>query len=554
MRNKAKRLFAISLVSLIIEISFTGIPNNYVKAADTNYGMGDELVSKEDQDLFFDEYGDGCDSSDYATNSNALPSSIDLSTSEYFPEIGDQGGIGSCLSWASTYYQFTYEAHKLNNIVTTNSNAYSPAWTYNFTTNGNTSSGSYYTDVYSLLINQGAATMNEMPYNIDNYDTSWPTNTDIMMNALKTRVLSTGKIELSSTGTCYTSNKDSDLSAVKQLLSSGKVLMVRVQAENQLNNWSFKNAYGSTDTVAYRAAKSDSGHAMTVVGYDDNICCDVNGNGKIEASEKGAFKVANSWGTGWGNSGYIWVLYDALNGVSANTTNNWESKLSGTREGIFYRNNEVEDLNAKNKQNTFFYIDVQNCNIGMVGQLKIKTENVNKLRLTLFKSTANNQNGNDNIPFLNCAFKNSRVGGIDTKRQYNGTVIFDYGALDEPLTQLLDGYYYGAMIENINDSYSTRFEGMSFQITDDKLNIIKKLSSVNPELANCLTKTASEQISLKIGDVNYDGVLDSKDSQILIDYVLNLTTLSTVQNYIGDISEDGVVTATDLVLLNKMIK
>ena len=89
--------------------------------------MGDELVSEEDQNLFFNEYGDGCDSSDYATNSNTLPSRVDLSVSEFFPEIGNQGGIGSCLSWASTYYQFTYEAHKLNNIVTTNSNAYSPA-------------------------------------------------------------------------------------------------------------------------------------------------------------------------------------------------------------------------------------------------------------------------------------------------------------------------------------------------------------------------------------------------------------------------------------------
>ena len=552
--KKVKKLFAMSLASLIVGTSFTGILNNYVKAADTNYGMGDELVSEEDQNLFFNEYGDGCDSSDYATNSNTLPSRVDLSVSEFFPEIGNQGGIGSCLSWASTYYQFTYEAHKLNNIVTTNSNAYSPAWTYNFTTNGNTSSGSYYTDVYSLLANQGATTIDNMPYNKNNYNTSWPTDTNVMMEALKTRVSSTGKIELPASGTCYTSNKDSDLSAAKALLSSGKILMVRVRSSSGLNNWSFKNAYGSTDKVAYRATKSNGGHALTVVGYNDNICCDVNGNGKIEASEKGAFKIANSWGTGWGNSGYIWVLYDALNGVSANTTNNWESKLSGTREGIFYRNYVVEDSNVKDKQNAFFYIDVQNCNIGMVGQLKIKTENVNKLRLTLFKSSVANQCNNNCILFLDSVLKKTRNNGINTKRKYNGTLLFDYGTLDEPLTQLLDGYYYGVMIENINDSYSTRFEGMSFQITDDKLNIIKKLSSVNPELANCLTKTASEQISLKIGDVNYDGVLDSKDSQILIDYVLNLTTLSTVQNYIGDISEDGVVTATDVVLLNKMLK
>lgn len=39
------------------------------------------------------------------------------------------------------------------------------------------------------------------------------------------------------------------------------------------------------------------GHAMTIVGFDDNIK---------------AFKVQNSWGTGWGENGYIFVAYDLM--------------------------------------------------------------------------------------------------------------------------------------------------------------------------------------------------------------------------------------------------
>ncbi|MCL2231135.1 MAG: C1 family peptidase, partial [Treponema sp.] len=42
-------------------------------------------------------------------------------------------------------------------------------------------------------------------------------------------------------------------------------------------------------------------HAMCVVGYDDN-------------RHGGAFEVQNSWGTNWGNGGYIWIPY----GVFAN--------------------------------------------------------------------------------------------------------------------------------------------------------------------------------------------------------------------------------------------
>lgn len=54
------------------------------------------------------------------------------------------------------------------------------------------------------------------------------------------------------------------------------------------------------------------GHAMTIVGYDDNIWVDVNGNGVVDSGEMGAFKLANSWGATYANSGFIWVAYDAF--------------------------------------------------------------------------------------------------------------------------------------------------------------------------------------------------------------------------------------------------
>lgn len=48
-----------------------------------------------------------------APSSGELPSSVDLSKDMYFPPIGNQQG-GSCVAWSTTYYQFTYEAAKLN--------------------------------------------------------------------------------------------------------------------------------------------------------------------------------------------------------------------------------------------------------------------------------------------------------------------------------------------------------------------------------------------------------------------------------------------------------
>jgi C1A family cysteine protease len=42
------------------------------------------------------------------------------------------------------------------------------------------------------------------------------------------------------------------------------------------------------------------GHAIVAVGYDDNIQI---------GNDKGALLIRNSWGTGWGLSGYAWMAY-----------------------------------------------------------------------------------------------------------------------------------------------------------------------------------------------------------------------------------------------------
>lgn len=86
------------------------------------------------------------DSSTYLLLSN----SVDNSTSAYFPSIGNQGNLNSCAGWATTYYQYTYEVNKLKGVATTNSNVYSPAWTYNYI-NGGGNNPSYLSDAYNVL-------------------------------------------------------------------------------------------------------------------------------------------------------------------------------------------------------------------------------------------------------------------------------------------------------------------------------------------------------------------------------------------------------------------
>ena len=274
---------------------------------------------------------------------SSLPEYVDLSTDLAFPAIGDQGDMNSCAGWATTYYQFTYEVNKLkgtaarddsgNNIV---ENVYSPSWTYNYI-NGGKNVGVYIDDAYDILKNQGSMTLADFPYNgtKSGYSFAWSSNIEKMIEALEYRAIY---------HTSYASTSD-EIAHIKERLASGHLFVVWTNK----NGWTVeRNSAGQY--VVVRGSDHDSssgGHFMTIVGYDDDIEITVN-----NTTLKGAFKLANSWGTAAENhnNGYIWVAYDALN-----STSNSGVSGNGNRTRIFAPGGEYP--------NYFYYIDVYECEV-----------------------------------------------------------------------------------------------------------------------------------------------------------------------------------------------
>jgi C1A family cysteine protease len=259
-----------------------------------------------------------------AATTRVLPSYVNNSTLPSFPPIGDQGNQGSCVAWASTYYQASHETALAKGLNNKNSNigVLSPKWTYNMINSGY-DAGAYVSDAYQLLSQNGAASIASFPYD-GNY-VAWDLNAPDWVAATSNRLSPAKYFEGVNTS-------PQNLTQIKQALNNGHVLTFATY----FYGWVFTTIESNPNTqnravgqqAAYWVNAPLGGHMVTVVGYDDNVWVDVNQNGEVDPGEMGAFLVANSWGSDWGNNGFVWISYDAFLSASAVTNGPSHGRIS----------------------------------------------------------------------------------------------------------------------------------------------------------------------------------------------------------------------------------
>lgn len=255
-----------------------------------------------------------------------LPTGVDNSSLVAFPTIGDQSTQSSCVAWSTTYYLMSHEVCLTLgcNNKTSRAKVFSPRWTYNTIADG-VDGGTSFEAARSLIEKHGAVTLADLPYNPSVYS-GWDLNPDHWRSAITWRLK----------GSSMKINTDAGIALAKEWLTNGHVLNFGtyiyswVYSTVKTNPNAASNPFVGQQIATYMKPNRQGAHAMTIVGFNDEIWTDINGDGRVDAGELGAFKIANSWGSSWGNSGFVWISYDAFRAGSL--VPNFDAALTYQRE------------------------------------------------------------------------------------------------------------------------------------------------------------------------------------------------------------------------------
>jgi len=307
MKNISKYLIVLTVLSIFISCSkdddsMDPMDNN--QNPELEFGLG----------AIDTETSDDIPTGIYFGNGD-LPTSYDIS--QFLPPVGNQGQFGTCVSWALGYNLKTIiEAQDKNysssDLTDPNLQA-SPKDLFLAIPKDETApscAGTYLSSALDVMQNRGVATMAYVPYT-GLGDCSQSTQSSWDQEASGYKIDSYRSLNI-------------DVVSIKQQIASDKPVGFGARLGDNFMSWDSDqvlSGHTSFDRVGIHA-----GHAMTVIGYDDN------------KGANGAFRAINSWGENWGSQGFIWIDYDFF--------------VSGDFCSVAYTaSNSTSDVNPNNPTN-----------------------------------------------------------------------------------------------------------------------------------------------------------------------------------------------------------
>lgn len=227
----------------------------------------------------------------------SLPGSYSLEN--YCPIPGDQAKYGTCVAWANAYGVNTIlyaKTHELTDKAIITKYAFSPTFVYELIKKDddlNCQGGSHPVTALEVLKLAGSPLLSRLPY------ACGTKVTDNMLNYSSPYAIKGYNVLFAAKGwsnnDVYYKEHSVALNEIKKALTEGSPVSGAFKIPQNFKSdvdgvW--RPATDWQDDTKWKHGL----HAMAIVGYDDS-------------KDGGAFRILNSWGTGWGDKGYIWMRY-----------------------------------------------------------------------------------------------------------------------------------------------------------------------------------------------------------------------------------------------------
>ena len=296
------------------------------------------------------------------SRSTTLPAKVDNSQRPWFRPIFIQSG-GCCGQASGIGYTFTYEINRVRNLnANVPENQYPTHFTWNFLNETYDGGGSWYYEGWKVIEQMGIPTVEDYGGMSSSSSTVWMTGYENYYKALANHVIDTiQRIDMTT---------PNGLDKLKHWLNDHGNGQATGGLANFVGN-AYNAQYGILPFDSDDAGDSimmhfgdTANHAWTIVGYNDDVKFDFNGDGiytnpsnNMAEWEIGALKVANSWGTTYCNDGFVYVPYRLL---ATNPPDGIQSKWAYVINVIDHYEPELTlKMNVKypSRRNLRFYAD-----------------------------------------------------------------------------------------------------------------------------------------------------------------------------------------------------